>query len=159
MKRVTATAIGTFLAAGLAIAAPRGTPEDLVKRHYSAISVPAAHWHDWHPEATHSIIVQLGTGAPDWKFSYSLSEWEVQPNWTEDPRLMEAMQGYKETGRSEAVLEVTPEGSASVITARTQVSYVWGKYDGVMTQTDRFDITTLAGRPLIRSLTSTYDYR
>ncbi|OBY26679.1 hypothetical protein [Leisingera sp. JC1] len=159
MKSVTATAIGTFLSAGLAIAAPRDTPENLVKRQYSAISVPAAHLQDWHPEATHSVFVQMGAGAPAWKFSYSLSEWEVQPDWTEDPRLMEAMHGYKETGRSEAVLEVTAEGNASVITARTQVNYVWGTFDGVMTQTDRFDITTLAGRHLIRSLTSKYDYR
>ena len=72
---------------------------------------------------------------------------------------MEAMQGYEETGRSEAVLTVSTESGASVITAQTQVNYAWGNYKGAMIQTDRFDIVTLAGQSLIRSLSSTYDYR
>ncbi|WP_406644632.1 hypothetical protein QEZ52_12215 [Aliisedimentitalea scapharcae] len=159
MKRVTATAIGTLLAAGLAIAAPRDAPEDLVKRHYSATWESAANWQDWHPEATHSIAVQMGAGAPDWEFSYAVSEWESLPDWTADPKFMEAMQGYEETGRSEATLTVSAEGSTRVITAQTQVNYVWGTYQGVMTQTDRFDIVTHAGQSVIRSLSSTYDYR
>lgn len=159
MTRLTATALGTLLAAGLAFAAPSSTPQDLVSRYYAAGEDGAAGAQDWHPEAVHSITVKTGTGDPDWQLSYPLSDWETLPDWTEDPELQEAMQGYRETSRSAPSMTASTDGQVTVVTAKTQVGYQWGSYQGTMTQTDRFEIVTLAGKPLIHALATVYDYR
>ena len=161
MKRVTATAIGILFAAGLAFAAPKATPKDLVNRYYAAGSGTgeATSWQDWHPDAVHNIIVQTRMEEQDWNYSYRISDWETLPDWTENPEFRDAMQGYEETSRSAPKVTVAADEEATVATAKTQVSYIWENHKGVMAQTDRFEIVTLAGQSLIRSLTTTYDYR
>lgn len=161
MKRITATAIGIALAAGLAFAAPTDTPEELVDRVLAASSQQelASTWKSWHPEAEHSVKVRIGLGQPDWDFSYRLSDWENLPNWMDDPQVKEAMQGYKETARSAPETQLSTEGDKTIVTAKTRVDYEWDDFKGRMTQTDRYEFVKVLGRPVIRSLSTVYDYR
>ncbi|WP_170763097.1 hypothetical protein [Ruegeria lacuscaerulensis] len=161
MTRIIATAIGVVLAAGLAIAAPTDNPEDLVNRVLAANSEQelAATWKSWHPDAVHTIKMQIGMGQPDWDLTYRLADWENQPNWMDDSQVKEAMIGYKELSRSEPKITVKTENGKTLITAKTSVDYEWADQKGRMAQTDRFEITKLLGRPVIRSLSTVYDYR
>ncbi|MEP2715797.1 hypothetical protein [Pseudophaeobacter sp.] len=161
MKRITATAIGIVLAAGLAIASPQSTATDLVTRYYATTSEAdlAATWGDWHPGATHHIEIKTGIKDGDFAFSYAMFDWENLPDWTAEPEIMEAMKGYEETGRSDPNLTISAEGTDTIVTAQSKVAYVWDGYKGAMTQTDRFTIATTAGRAVIRDLTTLYDYR
>lgn len=160
MKRITATAIGVVLAAGLAIASPQSTATDLVQRYYATTTEAdlAATWNDWHPDATHHIEVKTGMKDGDFAFSYAMSDWENLPDWTEDPEIMEAMKGYEETSRSDPDLTISTNGSDTIVTAQSKVGYVWDGYKGKMSQTDRFTITKVAGRAVIRDLKTLYDY-
>ena len=161
MKRITATAFGVVLAAGLAIAAPQDTATDLVNRYFDATTEAAiaATWKDWHPDASHHIEVKTGMKDGDFAFSYAMSDWENLPDWMEDPEVVEAMQGYEETSRSDPKLTISSEGVETIVTAQSTVRYVWDGYKGKMTQIDRFTITTVAGRAVIRDLKTVYDYR
>ncbi len=161
MKRITATAIGIVLAAGLAFAAPTDTPEELVDRVLAASTGQemAATWKSWHPEAEHTVRVRIGPGQPDWDFSYRLSDWKNLPNWMDDPQVKEAMQGYKETARSAPETKVSIEEDKTIVTATTHVDYEWGASKDRMTQTDRFEIVKVLGHPVIRSLSTVFDYQ
>jgi len=161
MKRITATAIGLVLAAGLAYATPTGKAEDLVDRYHTATTEAgiSANWRDWHPDASHQVHVLTGLAGQDFSFSYAISEWETLPDWQNNPEVVEAMEGYSEVGRSERQQTLETQEGMAVITTTVKIQYDWDGYKGTMTETDRFEITTLAGRSVIRRLTSTYDYR
>lgn len=161
MNRITATALGVCLAASLAIAAPQDTATDLVSRYYAATTeaAEAANWQDWHPKATHHIEIKTGTKDGDFAFSYAMSDWDNLSDWTQDPELMEAMKGYEESSRSDPDLTITTKNAETIVTAQSKVSYVWDGYNGKMTQIDRFTLTTVAGRAVIRDLKTLYDYR
>lgn len=160
MKRITATAVGMILATGLAIAAPKDTPTDLVQRYYSVQTTDlAASWRDWHPDALHRIEIKTGDPNSDIAFGYHVSDWEDQLGWTEDPALSEALEGYEETHRSAPELTASTSGNDTIVTAQSRVEYIWDGHTGTMTQTDKFHIATVAGNALIRNLTTVYDYR
>lgn len=163
MKRLLATATGIGLAAGLAIAAPTDRAADLVARYYAATDETgiSANWSDWHSEASHTLTIHWGAGQPDEHITYSVSDWENLPDWREDPAMAEAFSDYAETGRSNPELTINDTRSVTgeIITAITRVDYSWQGYDGQMIQTDRFHILRKMGRPVIRTLTTTLDYR
>jgi hypothetical protein len=161
MNRFTATAIGIVLAAGLAIAAPQDTATDLVNRYYASATEAdlLGTWKDWHPDAVHSIEVKTGMKDGDFSFSYAMADWENLPDWMEDPEIKEDMKGYDEISRTEPDLTISTEGTETIVTAVSKVSYVWDSYKGQMSHTDRFTIVTVAGRTVIRDLTTLYDYR
>ncbi|WP_299888106.1 hypothetical protein [uncultured Ruegeria sp.] len=161
MKRIFATLIGTILATGLVLASPSDEPKDLVARYLGASdeAAIAATWKDWHPKAVHSVTIKFGLGYPDEQFSYPVADWEMLSDWSQDPELADAMQGYKETQRDAPTItsEITEGGTR--VTATTRVGYIWGDATGTMVQTDRFFIISQAGRLAIRSLDTTFDYR
>ncbi|WP_424941227.1 hypothetical protein [Aliiroseovarius sp. S253] len=161
MKRITATAIGLVLAAGLALAAPKSEPMDLAQRYFAANDEAglANSWQDWHPEAEHSITIKYGMGEPDDQFNYKTADWETTPDWGDDPEYAETMRGYTETFRKDPSFRTEETDEGTVITATTWVSYLWQRYRGQMKQTDRFLIVSHLGTPVIRSLTTTIDYR
>jgi hypothetical protein len=158
MKRIAATLLGIVLAAGLAVAAAPDTPEEIALRALTA-GDEASGWRDWHPDATHRITVISGDGLPDYEASYRLADWKALPDWEDDPQMAKLMQVYTETSRSAPELKIAKEGSGTIITAETRVGYTWGAIKGEMLQTDRFTLRTLAARPMILSLHTTYDYR
>lgn len=161
MKRITATAIGLLLAAGLALAAPKSEPMDLAHRYFAATDEAglANTWQDWHPDAVHAITIKYGMGQPDDQFSYKMADWETTPDWTDDPDYADAMRGYTETFRKDPSFRTKQAPDGTVVTATTWVSYLWRGYLGQMKQTDRFLIVNHLGAPVIRSLTTTIDYR
>ncbi|WP_299428717.1 hypothetical protein [uncultured Shimia sp.] len=161
MNRITATAIGMVLAAGLAVAAPSNSATDLVARYYAATTEAdqVANWRDWHPEASHHIDVFTGLPGQDFSFSYALSDWENLPDWQSSPELQTALEGYAETDRSAREQTVALDGATTVVTSTAKVAYTWDGYSGTMKETDRFEIIPFLGRNLIRKVTTTYDFR
>ncbi|TLP58523.1 hypothetical protein FEE96_19015 [Parasedimentitalea maritima] len=69
------------------------------------------------------------------------------------------MQGYEETGRTSRELSLSQQGGLTIIMTTAKVAYEWDGFKGDMTEMDRFEITTVAGRAVIQKLTSTFDYR
>ncbi|WP_050604436.1 hypothetical protein [Ruegeria sp. 6PALISEP08] len=161
MKRIFATLIGTILATGLVLASPSDEPEDLAERYLNATdeAAIAATWKDWHPKAVHTVTIKFGLGQPDETFSYPVADWETLPDWHQDPTVVDAKQGYRETRRNApTIASETTEGGTRV-TATTRVEYIWGGTTGTLNQTDEFLIVSQAGRMTIRALDTTLDYR
>ena len=159
MKPVLATAFGCLLAAGLAYATPKSTPEDLVNRYFAANDVAgiSASYGDWHPTARHQITVKYGLGQPDDVFSYAVSG--ALNEDMNDPRLAEMMAGYEELSRKPAEITISTVDAAQIARAVTTVRYHWQGMEGDMVQTDTFRILPHFGRPAIHALDTVLDYR
>ncbi|WP_420584805.1 hypothetical protein [Ruegeria sp.] len=157
MKPVQATLIGVALASALVLTAQADAPEDIAARVLEAQDEQRllATWSDWHPEATHRVILKYGMGQPDDVFSYRLAD----EGEGEDPEVAKALDGYIETARSVPEISLRLDDGISHVTAVTHVDYDWQGYKGKMRQTDEFVITPYFGGEVIRSLTTTYDYR
>lgn len=157
MKPVSALLIGSMLAFGLALAAQAAAPEDVVARIIQAQDEQdlASTYSDWHPAAEHKIIVKYELGHKDDVFSYTIADYAKM----DIPDVTKAQEGYREINRSTPSISA-PEGDGSVqVTAVTHVTYDWQGYSGEMVQTDVFVFENHLGGRVIRSLTTTYDYR
>lgn len=157
MKPVQATLIGVAVASALVLTAKAEAPEDIAARILQAQDEQSllATWDDWHPDATHRIILKYGLGQKDDIFSYRVAE----VTDAEDNELAKALEGYSETARSEPQMTARSEEDTRYVTAVSQVDYEWQGYAGKMRQTDEFVFETDLGGTVIRSLTTTYDYR
>jgi len=160
-QRIVATLTGIGLAAGLAYAAPKEIPQNLVDRYFAATDEAGlnASWQDWRPEAVHKITIKYGRGMADDHYSYAVADSENLADWQDDPALVKALEGYAETTRSTPELTATEVNNATLVTAVTKVGYTWNGYKGQMIQTDVFNITSDIGALMIRSLETTIDYR
>jgi hypothetical protein len=157
MKPVQATLVGVALASGLVLAAQADAPEDIAARILQAQDDQSllATWDNWHPDATHRVILKYGMGQTDDTFSYRVADLSD----AEDPELSKALEGYTETARSAPQITAQSEDGVRHIIAVTQVDYDWQGYAGKMRQTDEFVFEPYLGGTVIRSLTTTYDYR
>ncbi|WP_170350879.1 MULTISPECIES: hypothetical protein [Ruegeria] len=157
MKPIQATLIGVALASALVLTAQADAPEDIAARILQAQDEQSllATWSDWHPDATHQIILKYGMGQPDDVFSYRVGD----DTDAEDPEIAKALEGYSETARSAPVISSHTEDGVSHVTAVTDVDYDWQGYSGRMRQTDNFVFAPYLGGTVIQSLTTTYDYR
>lgn len=157
MKPVQATLIGIALASALVLTAQADASEDIAARILEAQDEQSllATWSDWHPDATHRIILKYGMGQPDDVFSYRVGD----DTDTGDPGIAKALEGYSETARSAPVISSRTEDGVSHVTAVTDVDYDWQGYSGRMRQTDAFVFAPYLGGNVVQSLTTTYDYR
>ncbi|WP_170406856.1 hypothetical protein [Ruegeria arenilitoris] len=157
MKPVQATLIGVALASVLVLTAQADAPEDIAARILQAQDEQSllATWDNWHPDATHRVILKYGMGQADDVFSYRIGD----VTNAEDPELVKALEGYTETARSAPQITARSEDDVRHVTAVTQVDYDWQGYAGKMRQTDEFVFEPFQGGTVIRSLTTTYDYR
>lgn len=157
MKPIQAALIGVVPALLLVLAARADAPEDIAARILQAQDEQSllVTWDNWHPEATHRVILKYGLGQEDDVFSYLVAE----ATGAEDPELAKTLAGYTETVRSAPRITVRSEDGARHVTAETQVDYDWQGYTGKMRQTDEFTFEPYLGGMVIRSLTTTYDYR
>ncbi|WP_037311435.1 hypothetical protein [Ruegeria halocynthiae] len=161
MKPVQATLIGVVFAAALALTAQADSPEEIATRVVQAQNEQAlaATWDDWHPAAEHKVTIKYGLGQKDDVFAYMVADYANLPDPTNDPQLSEALKGYEETGRSDPKITSKTTDGVLHLTAETRVAYTWQGYNGTMLQTDRFVFETQLGKPVIRSLDTTIDYR
>ncbi|WP_170328662.1 hypothetical protein [Ruegeria arenilitoris] len=157
MKPVHATLIGIALASGLVLTAQADAPEDIAARIVQAKDEQSllATWDNWHPDATHRVILKYGMGQADDVFSYRIAD----VTDAEDPELAKALEGYIETTRSVPQVTARSEDGVQHVTAVTHVDYDWQGYAGKMRQTDEFVFEPYLGGSVIRSLSTTYDYR
>ncbi|WP_170335459.1 hypothetical protein [Ruegeria arenilitoris] len=157
MKPAQATLIGVALALVLALTAQADAPEDVAARILQAEDEQSllATWSDWHPDATHRVILKYGMGQKDDVFTYRVAD----DADTEDPEIANALEGYRETRRSIPEISSRVEDGVSHVTAVTHVDYDWQGHSGTMRQTDEFVFAPYLGGTVIHSLTTTYDYR
>ncbi|KIC41898.1 hypothetical protein RA27_00310 [Ruegeria sp. ANG-R] len=157
MKPAQATVIGVAVASALVLTAQADAPEDIAARILQAQDEQSllATWGNWHPEATHRVVLKYGPGQEDDSFSYRIADSAD----AEDADLTKALEGYSETARSEPRMTARSEADIQYVTAVSQVDYEWQGYAGKMRQTDAFVFETYLGGNVIRSLTTTYDYR
>ncbi|WP_170789360.1 hypothetical protein [Ruegeria lacuscaerulensis] len=157
MKSIQATLIGVAIASALVLTAQAEAPEDMAARILQAQDEQSllATWDNWHPEATHRVVLKYGPGQQDDSFSYRISDSAD----AEETDFTKAFEGYSETARSELQITARSEEDTRYVTAVSQVDYEWQGYAGKMRQTDEFVFETYLGGTVIRSLTTTYDYR
>ncbi|CAD0184894.1 hypothetical protein RUESEDTHA_01777 [Ruegeria sp. THAF57] len=157
MRAIQATLIGAAIASALVLTAQADAPEVIAARILQAQDEQGllATWGNWHPDATHRIILKYGMGQKDDVFSYPVAEITN----AKDPQLAKALEGYRETARSAPQITVGPKDEVQRVTALTHVDYDWRGYAGKMRQTDEFVFETYLGELVVLSLTSTYDYR
>ena len=157
MKPVQATLIGVLVASALVLTAHADSPEDIAAQIVQAQDEQSllATRSDWHPDAEHRIIIKYGLGQKDDVFSYRVAD----DADFDDPEIAKAFGGYQETGRSDPEISTRVEDGVSHVTAVSQVDYDWRGYRGRMLQTDEFVFASYLGGTVIRSLTTTYDYR
>ncbi len=157
MKPVQATLIGVALASVLVLTAQADAPEEIAARIVQAQDEQSlmATWKSWHPEATHKVILRYGQGQKDDVFSYRLADVGDADN----QELTKALEGYTETARSAPQISSRSQDGNRYVTAVTHVEYDWQGYAGKMRQTDEFVFEPHLGAMLVRSLTTTYDYR
>lgn len=157
MKPIQATLIGALLASTLVLTAQAASPEDVARRVLQAQDEQSllATWSDWHPDAVYTIVIKYGAGQKDDVYSYKVSE-DLKFDSAE---MAKAMEGYEETGRSGPKITSRDKDGVPHVTAVTQVEYDWQGYKGTMLQTDEFVFAPYRGGTVIRSLTTTYDYR
>ncbi|MFY2823517.1 hypothetical protein [Ruegeria sp. MALMAid1280] len=136
MKPVQATLIGVALASVLMLTAQADAPENIAARILQAQDEQSllATWDNWHPDATHRVILTFGMGQADDIFAY----WIADVTDAEDPELAKALEGYRETARSAPQTTARSEDGVHHVTAVTQVDYDWQGYAGKMRQTDEF---------------------
>ncbi|WP_171241108.1 hypothetical protein [Ruegeria sp. HKCCA5491] len=157
MRPIQATLIGVAIALALVLTARADAPEDIAARILQAQDEQSllATWGNWHPDATHRVILKYGTGQKDDVFSYPVAEIAN----AEDPQLAKALEGYMETARSAPQITVRSKDDVQRVTAVTYVDYNWRGYAGKMLQTDEFVFESYLGELVVLSLITTYDYR
>ncbi|WP_170783225.1 hypothetical protein [Ruegeria lacuscaerulensis] len=157
MKSIQATLIGVAVASALVLTAQSEAPEDMAARILQAQDEQSllATWDNWHPEATHRVVLKYGPGQQDDCFSYRISDSAD----AEETDFTKALEGHSETARSELQITARSEEDTRYVTAVSQVDYEWQGYAGKMRQTDEFVFETYLGGTVIRSLTTTCDYR
>lgn len=158
MKRVLATGLGVILAAGLVMASPTATPDEVVTRHYAAEAAGdmVGNWKDWHPEATQEVTIKYGLGQPDDTFTISMADLDKPLDLKDLP---EDAEDYVEKSREPRKIDIEDGPDGVTVVATQKINYAWRGYEGAMVQTDRFQMTTVLGQAKIRSLQTTLDYR
>ncbi|MEX0307380.1 MAG: hypothetical protein AB3N12_08330 [Ruegeria sp.] len=157
MKPVQATLIGIALASALALTVQADAPANVAARILQAQDEESLikTWRDWHHQAEHRIIIKYGLGQPDDVFSYLVAD----DADLKVPEVAGALEQYSETDRSEPEISLRTEDGVTHVIAMTHVAYDWNGYNGKMRQTDEFVFASYLGRPVVRSLTTIYDYR
>ncbi|WP_425084433.1 hypothetical protein [Ruegeria profundi] len=157
MTPVQATLIGVAIASALALTAQAETPEEISARVLAAQDEDSllATWEIWHPKATHRIVLKYGAGQEDDVFTYRVGDVAAAT----DAELPKELADYKETKRSTPRMTTRTEDEVHHVTAVTDVEYDWQGYAGKMRQTDEFAFEPYLGGMVVRSLTTTYDYR
>jgi hypothetical protein len=157
MTPVQATLTGVVIASALVLTAQADTPEETSARVLAAQDEDSllATWDSWHPEATHRIVLKYGTEQEDDVFTYRVGDVAAAT----DAELPKDLADYKETERSTPRMATGTKDEVHHITAVTDVEYDWQGYEGKMRQTDEFVFEPYLGGMVIRSLTTTYDYR
>ncbi len=157
MTPVQATLTGVVIASALVLTAQADTPEEISARVLAAQDEDSllATWEIWHPEATHRIVLKYGAGQEDDVFTFRVGDVAAAT----DAELPKDLADYKETGRSTPRMTTRTEDEVHHVTAVTDVEYDWQGYAGKMRQTDEFVFEPYLGGMVIRSLTTTYDYR
>lgn len=157
MTPVQATLTGVVIASALVLTAQADTPEEISARVLAAQDEDGllATWDSWHPESTHRIVLKYGTEQEDDVFTYRVGDVAAAT----DAELPRDLEDYKETERSKPKMATRTEDEVHHVTAVTDVEYDWQGYAGKMRQTDEFAFEPYLGGMVIRSLTTTYDYR
>ncbi len=157
MTPVQATLTGVVIALALVLTAQAETPEEISARVLVAQDKDGllATWDSWHPEAMHRIVLKYGAEQEDDVLTYRVEDVAAATN----AELAKDLEGYTETARSTPRITTRTEGEVHHVTAVTDVAYDWQGYAGKMRQTDEFVFEPYLGGMVIRSLTTTYDYR
>ncbi|SDX72699.1 hypothetical protein SAMN05444358_11021 [Ruegeria halocynthiae] len=157
MRPFQAILIGVALASALVLTVQADAPENIAARILQAQGEQGLleTWRDWHHDAEHRIVIKYGAGQQEDVFMYRVSE---NTEW-DASEIATAMEGYRETSRSAPEVSLRTEDGVPLVTAVSYVDYDWHGHTGKMRQTDEFVFAPYLGRTVIRSLTTTYDYR